>query len=219
MDRALCSVAPSLPSSSLLPPLRSQRFWSPPERATRRTLVVVKSVEAEAEAEGAPPPAAAINTELLLSRALDAPPASLISYANIQKSLSGEALLTPDYYATLGLAPSASYQEVATAFRRKCESILQQGLNEEEIRNELRILKVSYDILSSEEERRLYDWSLFHSQSPGGIYRWPYEADITQSTCAPGPPKEPEDEEGIRRVGYFFLGWFVLAFILNLLLR
>ena len=50
--------------------------------------------------------------------------------------------------------------------------------------------QVSYDILSSEEERRLYDWSLYRLQSPG-VYAWPYQSDITQSTYGPFPTEVP----------------------------
>eukprot|EP00250_Pteridium_aquilinum_P006627 c16505_g1_i1 orf=81-746(+) len=221
MDRAVFANVLSAPpiiiisTASAFPSLR---------RPTRIKLLVTASdnegAAVAAEEVASSPPSAPFSTDLLRSSALDSPSDSLISYANIQRALRGEALSTPDHYGMLGLAPSAPYEEVEIAFRKRCEAVLQQqGLSEDEIRNRLRALKVAYDVLSSEEERRLYDWSLFHSKSPGGIYRWPYESDITQSACAPGPPKEPKDEEGIRKVGYFFLGWFVLSVFLNLSLR
>lgn len=219
MERAILtnslSALPFISSSNL--PLRN-RLCS--LRPARPKLLVAASQNAQEDAAAAaeapsPPP----STDLLVSSALDSPSASLINYANIQKAFLGEALLTPDHYGMLGITPLASYEEVETAFRKRREIVLQQGLSEEEIRIRLRALKVSYDILSSEEERRLYDWSLYHSQSPEGTYIWPYEADITQSVCAPGPEQEPKDEEGIRKVGYFFIGWFVLSIFLNIVLR
>lgn len=151
--------------------------------------------------------------------ALYPPSPSLLTLSNINKALCGEDLITPDHYATLGLPRGASYEEVRRAFRERFERVVQQGTDEDAIREKLRILKDSYEVLSSEEQRRLYDWSLLHSESLDGKYRWPYEADITQRTSGPGPPKAPEDEEAIRRVGYFFLGWFILSCILSLVLK
>lgn len=46
----------------------------------------------------------------------------------------------------------------------------------------------SYNILSSEEERRLYDWSLARSERPER-YVWPFEVDITETPTQPPPPK------------------------------
>ncbi|KAH7447977.1 hypothetical protein KP509_01G130500 [Ceratopteris richardii] len=158
-------------------------------------------------------------TDILRSSALETPSYSLISYANIQKAFKGEALSTPDHYAILGLAPGATYQEVETAFRLSCEALLQQGLEEEEIQKRLQILRDSHDILSSEKERRLYDWSLLQLSNSDGVYAWPYEADITQSECDSGPGMPPVDEEGVRKVQNFFLGWLALSVVLNLLIR
>lgn len=39
----------------------------------------------------------------------------------------------------------------------------------------------SIDLLLSEEERRMYDWSLLRKATHTVDYAWPYEADITQS--------------------------------------
>lgn len=150
---------------------------------------------------------------------LDTSPTSLISLSNIQRALVGEGLPTADHYAVLGVPRGTTYEEISKAFREKCEDLLQQGLDEDVIRKRLQTLKGSYEVLSSVEQRRLYDWSLIQSERRDGTYRWPYEADITQSTCAPGPPRDPEDEEAIRKVGYFFLGWFILSLILMTLLK
>lgn len=46
----------------------------------------------------------------------------------------------------------------------------------------------SYAVLSSEEERRLYDWSLARSEKPDR-YVWPFEVDITQTPTEPPPPQ------------------------------
>lgn len=43
-------------------------------------------------------------------------------------------------------------------------------------------------ILSSEDERRLYDWSLARSDRPER-YTWPFEADITQTPKETPPPR------------------------------
>ena len=43
-------------------------------------------------------------------------------------------------------------------------------------------------ILSSEEERRLYDWSLKRAENPDR-YVWPFETDITQIPTQPAPPQ------------------------------
>lgn len=36
------------------------------------------------------------------------------------------------------------------------------------------------DLLTSEEERRLYDWSLLRKATHSVDYAWPFEADISQ---------------------------------------
>jgi hypothetical protein len=38
----------------------------------------------------------------------------------------------------------------------------------------------SVDLLLSEEERRMYDWSLLRKATHTVEYAWPYEADVTQ---------------------------------------
>lgn len=45
----------------------------------------------------------------------------------------------------------------------------------------------SYSVLSSVEERRLYDWSLTRSENPD-TYVWPFEVDITQTPEYGNPP-------------------------------
>lgn len=41
-------------------------------------------------------------------------------------------------------------------------------------------LQISFEILSSDEERRVYDWALQRYDNRQGTYIWPYETDITQ---------------------------------------
>lgn len=100
---------------------------------------------------------------------------------------------------------------------KKVDDLKSQGLDEDELNKQLELLKVSegdesymsclddaeipelgsqnlsvlqesYTILSTVEERRLYDWSLSRSERPDR-YAWPFEDDITQiSTRQPPPP-------------------------------
>lgn len=88
---------------------------------------------------------------------------------------------------------------------------MNQGLEQEELTKKLDLLKVSitspkqqvhanclikcilfmfqesYSILSSVEERRLYDWSLARNENPDR-YAWPFEVDITQTINSPDTP-------------------------------
>lgn len=94
------------------------------------------------------------------------------------------------------------------------EELTNQGLEEDELNKNLELLKVclfliiskkkgnsqvltllfwassqeSYSILSSVEERRLYDWSLSRSENPED-YKWPFEMDITQTPPDESPPQ------------------------------
>ncbi|KAL0330650.1 UNVERIFIED_CONTAM: NAD(P)H-quinone oxidoreductase subunit U, chloroplastic [Sesamum angustifolium] len=63
-------------------------------------------------------------------------PPSLISALNVEKSLRGIAITDTDHYERLGLRTGCSYEQE------------------------------SHSILSSVEERRLYDWSLARSGKP-----------------------------------------------------
>ncbi|KAF0920163.1 hypothetical protein E2562_033464, partial [Oryza meyeriana var. granulata] len=96
-----------------------------------------------------------------------------------------------DHYGRLGITRLASTDEVEAAYEKKCEELNSKGLEEEEINKEHDLLKESFTILSTEEERRLYDWSLARSGQPER-YIWPFEVDPME--LAPDPPKEPEDE-------------------------
>ncbi|ERN11216.1 hypothetical protein AMTRI_Chr04g180340 [Amborella trichopoda] len=143
---------------------------------------------------------------------------SLISAVNVEKALRGIAITDVDHYGRLGIARGTPYDRVTVAYKEKCEDLRSQGLDEEETDKELELLKESYAILSSEEERRLYDWSLARSENPGR-YVWPFEVDITQASNIPPPPKEPEDTGPTKLVGYFFIGWLVLSFAMSIALH
>ncbi|KMT17865.1 hypothetical protein BVRB_2g033980 [Beta vulgaris subsp. vulgaris] len=145
-------------------------------------------------------------------------PPSLISALNVEKALRGIAITDVDHYARMGLRRGCSYDQVGPAYQIKVQELSSQGLDEEELNKERELLKESYNILSSEVERRLYDWSLARSGAPDR-YAWPFEADITQTPTGIPPPREPEDVGPTIAVGYFFLGWLVLAFTLSIALN
>ncbi|XP_021744339.1 NAD(P)H-quinone oxidoreductase subunit U, chloroplastic-like [Chenopodium quinoa] len=146
-------------------------------------------------------------------------PPSLISPLNIEKALRGIAITDADHYANLGLRRGCSYDQVRAAYETKVKEISSQEMDEEELNKELELLKESYVILSSEDERRLYDWSLARSGNPER-YTWPFEVDITQtSDYGTPPPQEPEDVGPTIAVGYFILGWLILSSILSIALN
>ncbi|CAK9165606.1 unnamed protein product [Ilex paraguariensis] len=145
-------------------------------------------------------------------------PPSLISSLNVQKALRGIAITDADHYGRLGLQMGCSYDQVRDGYKNKCEELMGQGLEEEELGKKLDLLKESYLILSSVEERRLYDWSLARNEKPDR-YVWPFEVDITQTPTESPPPQEPEDVGPTRLVGYFMLGWLILSFTLTIALN
>ncbi|XP_057860502.1 NAD(P)H-quinone oxidoreductase subunit U, chloroplastic isoform X2 [Cryptomeria japonica] len=117
---------------------------------------------------------------------------SLITSSNIRKALEGIECVSVDHYARLGIPRGCSFAEVREAFRRKCEDLTQQELDEEKVQSKIQDLKESYEILSSEEERRFYDWSLARVENQER-YVWPYEVDITQRSSEPGPTQATSD--------------------------
>ncbi|KAL3844281.1 hypothetical protein ACJIZ3_001684 [Penstemon smallii] len=146
-------------------------------------------------------------------------PPSLISAINVDKALRGIAITDADHYGRLGLQRGCSYDQVTLAYKNGVTRVMNQGLAEEEVSKELDLLKESHSILSSVEERRLYDWSLARSGEPNK-YMWPFEADITQTQSPETPPpQEPEDEEPTRLVGYFVFSWFMLSIALFIALN
>ncbi|XP_043718642.1 NAD(P)H-quinone oxidoreductase subunit U, chloroplastic [Telopea speciosissima] len=145
-------------------------------------------------------------------------PPSLISALNVEKALRGIAITEVDHYGRLGLQRGCPYEEVTVAYKNKYEEVMNQGLDEQDLTMKLDLLKESYSILSSEQERRLYDWSLARAEKPDK-YLWPFEVDITQTPTRTPPPQEPEDVGPTRVVGFFLLGWLVLSFALSIALN
>ncbi|XP_011081611.1 NAD(P)H-quinone oxidoreductase subunit U, chloroplastic isoform X2 [Sesamum indicum] len=172
----------------------------------RRRLLVIKNSSDES--------ATATNAESAeIPAELPRGPPSLISALNVEKALRGIAISDTDHYGMLGLGTGCSYDQVNVAYKNKVAEVMDKGLAEEELSKELDLLKQSHSILSSVEERRLYDWSLARSGKPDR-YMWPFEVDITQTPTEEPPPREPEDEGPTKLVGYFFISWLILSFTL-----
>ncbi|KAG9145071.1 hypothetical protein Leryth_018360 [Lithospermum erythrorhizon] len=144
-------------------------------------------------------------------------PPSLISALNVDRALRGLAITEVDHYGILNLPRGCSYDQVTDAYTKKVEELklMSQDLEDEELTKQYDQLKESYSVLSSVEERRLYDWSLARVGNPDKFV-WPYEVDITQTICDPADPpsQEPEDIGPTRVTGYIILGWLMLSFVL-----
>ncbi|KAK4791942.1 hypothetical protein SAY86_022377 [Trapa natans] len=148
-------------------------------------------------------------------------PSSLISALNVERALRGIAITEVDHYGRLGIPRKCPYDQVPMAYQKKVEEVKsQEGVEEDELNKQLQLLQESYSILSSVEERRMYDWSLSRTENPER-YAWPFEADIPQTpTQTQTPPaQEPEDVGPTRAVGYFMLGWLVLSVVLSIALN
>ncbi|XP_022731449.1 NAD(P)H-quinone oxidoreductase subunit U, chloroplastic isoform X2 [Durio zibethinus] len=189
-------------------------------------------------------PATEAESEKSIDEAPKGPP-SLISALNVERALRGITITDADHYGRLGLQRGCSYEQVLTqisivpsdktgffffslsfcpivfqvtvAYKNEVDELLNQGLDEVELSKKMDLLKESYSILSSGEERRMYDWSLARSEQPD-IYAWPFEVDITQTPREDPPPEEPEDVGPTRLVGYFMLVWLILSFVLSIAL-
>uniref|UniRef100_A0A0F7H1M4 Chaperone DnaJ-domain superfamily protein n=1 Tax=California macrophylla TaxID=337344 RepID=A0A0F7H1M4_9ROSI len=146
-------------------------------------------------------------------------PPSLINALNVERAMRGLPITDIDYYGLLGLPMSCRSEEViAGAYKTKVEDVLSQGLDEEEVSSKLELLKEAYRVLSSAQERRLYDWSLSRSENPDR-YSWPFEVDDTITSQGDPPPQEPEDFGPTRLVGYGFLAWVILSFVMSTILN
>ncbi|CAN6539606.1 unnamed protein product [Malus baccata var. baccata] len=187
----------------------SIRFASKP----RRLCIIRSSGDASAET---------VTTEADTGSSIEVPkePPSLISALNVERALRGIPITDVDHYGRLGLQRGCSYDEqVSVAYKAKLDKLMSQGLEEEELNKNLEPLKESYTILSSGDERRLYDWSLARSANPDG-YIWPYEVEKTRpAEGTPPPVGEPEDPGPTRLVGYFILGWLILSIVLSIALN
>ncbi|KAK7283167.1 hypothetical protein RIF29_12518 [Crotalaria pallida] len=160
-------------------------------------------------------------TELDSESSIEVPEesSSLISALNVERALRGIPITDADHYGRLGIPRGYPYEKVAVAYNNKVQELKSQGLEEEELNKELELLKESYTILSSEDERRIYDWSLSRAENTER-YVWPYEVDITQAPKGGDPPpQEPEDVGPTRLVGYFLLAWIMLSFVLSIALN
>ncbi|KAM3309084.1 NAD(P)H-quinone oxidoreductase subunit U, chloroplastic [Capsicum chacoense] len=182
-------------------------FISCPKHS-RKLVLIVRNSSREAAA-------ASIGADETSPVELPPGPPSIISALNVEKAILGIAITDIDHYGRLGLSRKCSYAEVPVAYKKKVEEVMNEGLVEEELNKKLEHLKESYSILSTPDERRLYDWSLVRSETQG-TYKWPFEVDKTPESPGTPPPQEPEDEEPTMLVGYFFLGWFVLAVVLSI---
>ncbi|KAL2643280.1 hypothetical protein R1flu_010867 [Riccia fluitans] len=175
--------------------------------SSRRVAVRALSSPAEFEANPAPTPP----TENL--------PTSLVSRTSQLDSLEGAAgIVKVNHYAILGVPVGASTSQIAQAFKARCEKVMdRKDQDEEASKAELRSLQIAFEVLTSEEERRVYDWALKRYENREGSYIWPYETDITQRY---NPKEIPAvmrsfDEEGNQKVATFLLGWLVIAFLMS----
>ncbi|KAK7351294.1 hypothetical protein VNO77_10626 [Canavalia gladiata] len=143
---------------------------------------------------------------------------SLISALNVERALRGIPITDADHYGRLGILRGCPYDKVAVAYNSKVQELRSQNLEEAELNEKLELLRESYTILSSPEERRMYDWSLARTENKDN-YVWPFEVDIKPIPKEDPPLQEPEDVGPTRLVGYFILGWIVLSFVLSIALN
>ncbi|KAL2346590.1 hypothetical protein Fmac_000590 [Flemingia macrophylla] len=162
------------------------------------------------------------DTEVESESSIEAPkePSSLISSLNVERILRGLPITDADHYGRLGVPRGCPYDMVGVGYNIKVQELKSQNLEAEELEKKLELLKESYTILSSEEQRKLYDWSLARVENTEEFV-WPYEVDITQTKVPKEdpPPQEAEDVGPTRVVGYFILGWVMLSFVLSIALN
>ncbi|KAL1204258.1 NAD(P)H-quinone oxidoreductase subunit U [Cardamine amara subsp. amara] len=139
---------------------------------------------------------------------------SLISALNVERALRGLPITDVDHYGRLGLSRNCSYDQVRIGYQDKVKELKEQGLDEEQLKNKLDLVKESYTILSTVEERRMYDWSLARSEN-AERYVWPFQVDIMEPSSDEPPPQEPEDVGPTRLLGYFIGAWLVLGVALS----
>ncbi|KAJ4883606.1 hypothetical protein Rs2_33699 [Raphanus sativus] len=139
---------------------------------------------------------------------------SLISALNVERALRGLPITDVDHYGRLGLLRNCSYDQVRLGYQDRVKELMGQGLDEEQLKNKMELVKDSYTILSSVEERRMYDWSLARSEK-AERYIWPFEVDIMEPSREEPPPQEPEDVGPTRILGYFIGAWLVLGVALS----
>ncbi|KAM7510751.1 hypothetical protein LguiB_009626 [Lonicera macranthoides] len=139
---------------------------------------------------------------------------------NIQKIHAKQTLKGgQNRYGVLSRARWLSDNSVKILYQKKGRQVGEGEEENEELSKKLELLKESHSILTTVEDRRLYDWSLARNGNPD-IYVWPFEVDITQTQSPETPPPaEPEDEEPTKLLGYFMLAWLVLGFTLSIVLN
>ncbi|KAI4380845.1 hypothetical protein MLD38_006987 [Melastoma candidum] len=212
-----CCVSPSSQKNKAFASTFSIPLYHP-RRRSWSTLVVATSASGDSnETAGGTATSAEDEVRQESIEAPDVVP-SLISALNVERALRGIPITDVDHYAMLGLPRRCPYDQVGPAYEAKVAALEGQGLDEDELKEKLKLLKDSYTILSSVEERRLYDWSLARSENPDR-YAWPFEPDITQTPTQPPPPPEPEDVGPTRLVGYGFLAWVLLSWVLSVALN
>ncbi|CAJ1973574.1 unnamed protein product [Sphenostylis stenocarpa] len=174
-----------------------------------RRLLRIRSSSAETSDSG-------VDSE---SSSIEVPkePSSLISALNVERILRGLPITDADHYGRLGVPRGCPFEMVGVAYNNKVQELKSQNLEKDEVEKKLELLKESYTILSSEEERRIYDWSLARVENTDQFV-WPFEVDITQTKIPEEDPPilDTEDVGPTRVVGYFLVGWLVLAVVLSI---
>ncbi|CAI5961055.1 unnamed protein product [Closterium sp. NIES-64] len=105
-----------------------------------------------------------------------------------------------NHYTVLGVSPLADTDDVKAAYRRLSKRFhpdttrLPLALAEQQFVR----LNQAYEVLSSSEDRRLYDWKLAQeaSDARGGRFVWPYEVDRTQRGMGSRDPPSPVGRRG-----------------------
>ncbi|KAH7281409.1 hypothetical protein KP509_36G046300 [Ceratopteris richardii] len=132
------------------------------------------------------------------------------------------------HYAFLGIEPNTDIEGVKAAYRKlsKLYHPDTTSLPPEDAAVKFLRLQKAYDVLSSVEERQIYDWALAQEMSnrEGGGFVWPYEAQKTLQgpgfqTKVVGKSNEKDyiDLSGQMLAGLFFDGFAVLFSILVIL--
>ncbi|KAK7311952.1 hypothetical protein RJT34_10447 [Clitoria ternatea] len=143
---------------------------------------------------------------------------SLISTLNVERALRGLPITDADHYGRLGIPRKCSSDTVTVAYTKRVQELKSQNLEEEELNKKLELIKESYTILSSPQERRMYDWSLARTEKTDA-YIWPYEVDKTKTSTEDPPQQEPEDVGPTRVIGYLLVGWIMVSIVLSIALN
>lgn len=134
------------------------------------------------------------------------------------------ALAQVNHYRILKIPYGSTSDMIIQAYKDRVEEVKsrEKELGKEATEDQFRALKASYDILNSEEERRVYDWVLQRYENRlNDSYIWPYQTDITQKYTNKEPPPvlRSFDQEGNNRVGLFLLGWVIISIIFGVTMK